>query len=81
MVFNGEIYNFAALRQTLEQSGIRFQTTSDTEVLFHWLIQRGIAGLPELDGMYAFGFVDSAARTLLLARDAIGEKPLYLARR
>jgi asparagine synthase (glutamine-hydrolysing) len=77
MVFNGEIYNFAALRQTLEQSGIRFQTTSDTEVLFHWLIQRGIAGLPELDGMYAFGFVDSAARTLLLARDAIGEKPLY----
>ncbi len=77
MVFNGEIYNFAALRQTLEQSGIRFQTTSDTEVLFHWLIERGIAGLPELDGMYAFGFVDSAARTLLLARDAIGEKPLY----
>lgn len=77
MVFNGEIYNFAALRQTLEQNGIRFQTTSDTEVLLHWLIERGIAGLPELDGMYAFGFVDIAARTLLLARDAIGEKPLY----
>ncbi|ULA59064.1 MAG: Asparagine synthetase (glutamine-hydrolyzing) [Nitrospira sp.] len=77
MVFNGEIYNFTALRQTLEQSGIRFQTTSDTEVLLHWFIERGIAGLPDLDGMYAFGFVDIVARTLLLARDAIGEKPLY----
>lgn len=77
MVFNGEIYNFTALRQSLEQSGINFQTTSDTEVLLHWLIERGISGLPELDGMYAFGFADCAARTLLLARDAIGEKPLY----
>jgi asparagine synthase (glutamine-hydrolysing) len=77
MVFNGEIYNFTALRQSLEQSGINFQTTSDTEVLLHWLIERGISGLPELDGMYAFGFVDIAARTILLARDAIGEKPLY----
>lgn len=77
MVFNGEIYNFTALRQTLEQRGLRFQTTSDTEVLLYWLIERGIAGLSELDGMYAFGFVDIAARTLLLARDAIGEKPLY----
>lgn len=77
IVFNGEIYNFTALRQTLEQSGIRFQTTSDTEVLLHWFIERGIAGLPDLDGMYAFGFVDIVARTLLLVRDAIGEKPLY----
>lgn len=77
LVFNGEIYNFTALRQTLEQRGIRFQTTSDTEILLHWLIERGIAGLPELDGMYAFGLADIAARTLLLARDAIGEKPLY----
>jgi asparagine synthase (glutamine-hydrolysing) len=77
MVFNGEIYNFTSLRQTLEQSGINFQTRSDTEVLLHWLIEQGIAGLSELDGMYAFGFVDTASRTLLLARDAIGEKPLY----
>ncbi|ULA63027.1 MAG: Asparagine synthetase (glutamine-hydrolyzing) [Nitrospira sp.] len=77
MVFNGEIYNFQTLRHILEQQGLRFQTTSDTEVLLHWLIERGVGGLSDLDGMYAFGFADIAAHTLLLARDAIGEKPLY----
>lgn len=77
IVFNGEIYNFRNLRQTLEQKGVRFRTTSDTEVLLHWLMTQGVLGLRELDGMYAFGFVDISARTLLLARDAIGEKPLY----
>lgn len=77
IIFNGEIYNFRNLRQTLEQKGTCFRTTSDTEVLLHWLMTQGVSGLQELDGMYAFGFVDISARTLLLARDAIGEKPLY----
>lgn len=77
IVFNGEIYNFRNLRQTLEQKGVCFRTTSDTEVLLHWLMTEGTLGLQELDGMYAFGFVDISARTLLLARDPIGEKPLY----
>ena len=79
IVFNGEIYNFRILRQTLEENGVRFRTASDTEVLLHWLMTQGTQGLRELDGMYAFGFVDMKARTLVLARDPIGEKPLYYA--
>lgn len=77
LVFNGEIYNFEELRLKLEADGELFRTTSDTEVLLHWLIKYGISGLSQLDGMYAFGFVDTKARTLVLARDSIGEKPLY----
>lgn len=77
LVFNGEIYNFKELRLALGRDGVIFRTTSDTEVLLHWLIKYGVAGLRQLDGMYAFGFVDTTARTLLLARDSIGEKPLY----
>ena len=77
IVFNGEIYNFEELRLKLERSGGRFLTTSDTEVLLLWLIVHGASGLSQLDGMYAFGLVDTKTRTLLLARDSIGEKPLY----
>jgi asparagine synthase (glutamine-hydrolysing) len=77
IVFNGEIYNFEELRIELERSEERFRTTSDTEVLLQWLIKHGASGLNQLDGMYAFGLVDTKARTLLLARDSIGEKPLY----
>jgi asparagine synthase (glutamine-hydrolysing) len=79
LVFNGEIYNFKELRLFLEDIGESFRTTSDTEVLLYWLINHGTAGLKQLDGMYAFGFVDMKTRKLLLARDAIGEKPLYYA--
>jgi len=79
IVFNGEIYNFRELRLSLEEAGEGFRTTSDTEVLLHWLIKHGVSGLDRLDGMYAFGFIDRETRTLLLARDPIGEKPLYYA--
>jgi len=79
LVFNGEIYNFRELRLSLENMGESFRTKSDTEVLLYWLINHGTAGLKQLDGMYAFGFIDMKARTLLLARDPIGEKPLYYA--
>lgn len=75
--FNGEIYNFLQLKVILEQKGYHFKTSSDTEVLLYWLIENGVEGLQDLEGMFAFGFVDKLERTLLLARDQIGEKPLY----
>lgn len=80
LTFNGEIYNYVELRARLQSEGVEFRTNSDTEVLLHWLIHHGVDGLTELEGMFAFGWVDTAARTLLLARDPIGEKPLYFTR-
>jgi asparagine synthase (glutamine-hydrolysing) len=79
IVFNGEIYNYLELRSELAREGVVFRTTSDTEVLLHWLARRGEEGLARLDGMFALGLVDRVERTLLLCRDAIGEKPLYYA--
>lgn len=77
LVFNGEIYNYRELRAGLEKSGQAFRTHSDTEVLLAILGLQGARALDMLDGMFAFGHYDSASRTLLLARDAFGEKPLY----
>jgi asparagine synthase (glutamine-hydrolysing) len=79
VVFNGEIYNFAALRAELEATGARFDTRSDTEVLLHgWRAWR--SGLfPRLQGMFAFALWDAAERTLVLARDPFGKKPLHYA--
>lgn len=77
LVYNGEIYNYLELHKTLEKIGHTFHTKSDTEVLLHWLIEYGTKGIPDLEGMFAFCFVDRNAQTLLLARDQIGEKPLY----
>lgn len=77
LTYNGEIYNFRALRKELEAEGRAFRTDSDTEVLLHALIAWGEAALPRLQGMFAFGFWDASARRLLLARDPLGVKPLY----
>lgn len=77
LVFNGEIYNFLILKDKLLALGYQFKTTSDTEVLLYWLIRHGISGLTELEGMFAFGFYDKLSDKLLLARDHLGEKPLY----
>jgi asparagine synthase (glutamine-hydrolysing) len=77
LVFNGEIYNYRELRQGLERSGQTFRTRTDTEILLNLLGRQGIQTLPLLDGMYAFGHYDTASRSLLLARDPFGEKPLY----
>jgi len=78
LVFNGEIYNHAALRAELLASGpFPFRGSSDTEVLLAWLIRHGAAGLHRLRGMFAFCLYDKQERTALLARDPHGIKPLY----
>ncbi|MBX3739286.1 MAG: asparagine synthase (glutamine-hydrolyzing) [Candidatus Didemnitutus sp.] len=80
IVFNGEIYNFRILRAQLEQRGARFVGKSDTEVLLHALGEWGeVETLRRLDGMFAFAVWDAQESTLTLARDRIGEKPLYYA--
>ena len=79
LVFNGEIYNFQSLRAELQCEGVRFRGTSDSEVLLHALSRWGESALPRLSGMYAFAFYEAKSRRLLLARDPLGIKPLYLA--
>lgn len=77
LVYNGEIYNFGALRAELEDLGAVFTTTSDTEVLLHGLIRHGPdAFVPRCEGMFAFAFWDRMERKLVLARDRFGIKPL-----
>jgi asparagine synthase (glutamine-hydrolysing) len=80
LVFNGEIYNHAALRKELEQLGHRFQTDSDTEALLIGYRQWGRAILDRLEGMFAFVIVDRAKGLALAARDPFGIKPLYFVR-
>ena len=77
VVFNGEIYNFKALRKKLEEEGARFRTQSDTEVIIHLYQSRGADFLKELDGMYGLALWDNKRQRLILARDPAGEKPLY----
>ena len=77
LVFNGEVYNFKALRERLESLGVQFYSTSDTEVVLYSLIEWGIAALDYFNGMFALGFYDTVERHLLLARDHAGIKPLY----
>lgn len=77
MTFNGEIYNYRELRRSLEIIGLSFKTDGDTEVLFQGLKHFGRDFLAELDGMYSISFFDTRKRSLLLARDYFGEKPLY----
>jgi asparagine synthase (glutamine-hydrolysing) len=79
LVYNGEIYNFAELRAELEQQGIQFRTTSDTEVLLEALLKWGAdAALPRFEGMFAFGLYDKVEKSFLLARDRFGIKPLFI---
>lgn len=79
LVFNGEIYNFAALRGELEALGHRFRSSGDTEVLLRALLECGPEVMLRLHGMYAFAFWDGRERHLLLARDPFGIKPLLVA--
>lgn len=75
LVFNGEIYNFQSLKTGLN---VQWQTTSDTELLLHWLIAHGSERLHELEGMFAFAFYDTQTQHLLLGRDRFGKKPFYI---
>jgi asparagine synthase (glutamine-hydrolysing) len=77
LTFNGEIYNYQELRQSLIQKGIHFETFSDTEVLLKLLILEGTSALGKLNGMFAFGFHDRQDNSWILARDHFGIKPLY----
>jgi asparagine synthase (glutamine-hydrolysing) len=79
IVFNGEVYNYRALRAELESRGERFVTGSDTEVLLRLVAREGPPGLARIRGMFAFAMWDAADRSLLLARDRFGIKPLYIA--
>jgi asparagine synthase (glutamine-hydrolysing) len=79
IVFNGEIYNFSALRSQLVEVGVQFRTTSDTEVLLTLFARDGSAMLPRLRGMFAFVIWDRTARRAFAARDPYGIKPLYWA--
>jgi asparagine synthase (glutamine-hydrolysing) len=79
IIFNGEIYNFERLRAELDGAGHDFKGHSDTEVLLNALTRWGPNCLPRLQGMYAFAFFDKRAQRLLLARDPLGIKPLYVA--
>jgi asparagine synthase (glutamine-hydrolysing) len=79
IVFNGEIYNYRELRSSLETKGVRFKSTSDTEVLLHLYADKGPEMLNCIRGMYAFALWDEPQRCLFLARDPFGIKPLYYA--
>ena len=80
LIFNGEIYNFKSLRAELQVQGIVFRGKSDSEVLLQALSVWGESALEKLQGMYAFAFYESKTRRILLARDPLGIKPLYIAR-
>jgi len=78
VVFNGEIYNFAALKEELQAAGCSFRGRSDTEVLLASISRWGIEdAIPRLWGMFAFGVWDQSERVLHLVRDRLGKKPLY----
>jgi asparagine synthase (glutamine-hydrolysing) len=79
VTYNGEVYNFMRLRAALERAGHEFRTRSDTEVILQLFERHGVAGVPDLDGMFAFAIFDARKRRLTLARDRAGIKPLYFA--
>ena len=80
IVFNGEIYNFKSIRQDLVERGYGpFQTQGDTEVLLKAYQADGIACLSKLNGMFAFAIFDYERNEMVLARDRMGKKPLYIA--
>ena len=78
LVFNGEIYNYRELRRELEGRGHRFASETDSEVILYAYREWGLEALKRFVGMFAFGLWDSSRQRLLLARDRLGIKPLYI---
>ena len=79
LVYNGELYNYPELRAELIRGGTRLRSRCDTEVILHLLAQRGHSQIKRFNGIFALAFWDRRERTLLLARDHFGVKPLYIA--
>lgn len=77
IVFNGELYNYKKLKKDLLKEGHIFTTDSDTEVVLHGIESYGTEFLKKMEGMFAFTFYDVIAKKWIIARDRIGEKPLY----
>ncbi len=77
LVYNGEVYNYLELKKELEALGYRFASGTDTEVLLHGYEEWGMDVVHKLNGMFAFALWDGRSRTLYLARDRYGIKPLY----
>ncbi|MEH6467762.1 MAG: hypothetical protein V7722_09035, partial [Porticoccus sp.] len=77
VAFNGEIYNFQELRTELKAAGHHFQTRSDTEVIIHGYKQWGTDVFYRLNGMFGLAIWEESRKRLVLARDAVGIKPLY----
>ena len=75
--YNGEIYNFKELRNTLQSKGYKFKSKSDTEVVLLALVHWGVDAINKFNGMFAFVFYDMFKKELILARDRYGIKPLY----
>ena len=79
LAFNGEIYNFRDIRSDLEKGGDRFVTGTDTEVILAAYRRYGIDCLSRFNGMFSFAIWDAGSRSLFLARDRLGVKPLHYA--
>ena len=77
IVFNGEIYNFKKIRDSLEISGIKFHTHCDTEVILQLYLQKGIAAIHDFEGMFGICLYDPRIQKVFLIRDRLGVKPLY----
>lgn len=77
IVYNGELYNFKEIRKKLIKKGHRFKTTSDTESILHNYEEKGLKLFNDLNGMFAFAIWDSNTKSLLIARDRLGIKPLF----
>lgn len=77
IVFNGEIYNYRILKSKLEKEGVKFYTSSDTEVILKLYEKYGVESFKELDGMFGFSIYDKNLNKVFIARDFFGEKPLF----